>query len=64
MGASSMASGRNPSMLRMITRLIAGCGVCVIVGIRVAERVNMRTGVIVGTVVTGITVAPAVNAGD
>ncbi len=40
MGASSIASGRKPSMLRMITRVMAGCGVCVTVGIAVNVNVG------------------------
>jgi len=56
MGASSMASGRNPSMLRMITRLIEYCGVCVIVGIGVAKRVNVGAGVLVDSVGMGVDV--------
>jgi hypothetical protein len=49
-----MASGRNPSMLRMITRLMAGWGVCVIVGIGV--NVNVKVGVIGDAVGTGVDV--------
>jgi hypothetical protein len=51
-------------MLRMITRLMAGWGVCVRLGIGVAEGVSVGTAVIVDTTDMGVDVAPAVNASD
>jgi hypothetical protein len=65
MGASSMASGRNPSMLRMITRRIARCGVGVLVidsagrkvsvGKRVSVSVDVRSAFVA---VTGTAIGP------
>src|SRR5512147_2832920 len=49
-GASSMASGRNPSMLRMMTRFAMGAGVAVKVGggrgVSVGDGVNVYVAVI------------------
>ena len=47
MGASAMASGRKPSMLRMITRRIAGRAVSVGEGTVVVVNVSVGAGVIV-----------------
>jgi hypothetical protein len=59
MGASSIASGRSPSMLRMITRCF-GVGVGVSVKVAVGVRVSVGEGVIVNV---GVALAKK-DAGD
>ena len=54
MGASSIASGRNPSKLIMITRLINGSGVGVVVGDGIMVGVVVEDGMAVNVTVGGI----------
>src|SRR5574337_1165118 len=48
MGANSIESGRQPSMLRIRTRLTAGCGASVAVGLEAGVAVSMGMRVVPG----------------
>jgi hypothetical protein len=56
MGASAMASGRKPSMVRISARRARGAGVGVMVGVEVKVNVGVRVKV-------GVTVAVGVDEG-